>query len=151
MTTDEFRISWVEKFNAAGVNVTKDEDQDNLLTGECRVEGESDAYRLVIKETHDFVAIYMFTRYRANGSGQMFELLSSINSRLYKGCFVVQPQTKRILFKYLLPVSAFSNDGFYREMGVLSVAMVCKYSPCFEKILSGGTILDALNSCRGGW
>lgn len=152
MSEAEFLSSWVPRFRACGADVLSTSDT-HMLSGWCRVRPGNVSYATKVRVQDEYVAIYVSAPYPLAERSQCFELISYINCRLYKGHFNIDPQDGKIVFKFLIPLSAFANEEspFYRELVILPVAMVRKFEPSFRMLAEGKSVEDSFKSCEGGW
>ena len=111
--------------------------ENSIITGYCKIQGEAVAFNFIIKEFSGYATIYMIAPYgnEALGENDFYEKLAAINLILAKGHFNVDVKSKQLIYKWVLPLSAFADDcdKMTKEFVVLPAAMIIKYKDKFLK------------------
>ena len=109
----------------------------SLLTGYCKIEGESEPLNFVIKAKDGYSTIYMIAPYSAEAfkNENFYQELAAVNLRLAKGHFNADAGTMRLIYKWVLPAVHFEGncDELVKEFIILPAAMIFKYKANFVK------------------
>ena len=110
---------------------------NSLITGYCQIQKEQVPFNFVIKGADGYSTIYMIAPYAAEAfnADDIYKKLALINLGLARGHFNADSENKQLIYKWVLPLSAFADDcdKMTKEFVVLPAAMIIKYKDKFLK------------------
>ena len=126
-----------ESLEKMAVPITKCAGDDSIIMGYCNIEGEPMVFNFIIRATNNYVTVYMIAPYGADvfGCDDVYKKIADVNLSLAKGHFNADTNSKRLIYKWVLPGIYFEDDcdNKTKEFVVLPAAMIIKYK---EKLLS---------------
>ena len=105
--------------------------------GYCHIEGEPSAFNFVVKVASGYSTIYMIAPYGAEAfaANDFYKRMAAVNLVLAKGHFNADMESKRLIYKWVLPAASFAEncDTMTKEFVLLPAAMIIKYRDRFLK------------------